>query len=122
LFTVGLGSHPRTEGLGGRPGGGGGEERGSVWVSGGIRAQGVARLSLRGRPELSPPCVRNYQVITDDLHLKEGLLRGRSSVFIGLGLVCFAAFITHFLPLSFPYPTVLSSELSFGKLGTTMLD
>lgn len=72
MFTIGLGSSPRIEGLGGRPGGGGKEERGSVWVSRGIRTQGVARLSVRGRKELSPPCVRKYQVIMDDLHLKEG--------------------------------------------------
>lgn len=56
MFAVGLGSSPKTEGLGGRPGGGGEDERGSVWVSRGIRTEGVARLSLRGRQELCPLC------------------------------------------------------------------
>lgn len=90
LFAVGLGSSPRTEGLGGRPGGGGGEERGSVWVSRGIRTVGVAKLSLRGRCELSPPCVRNYQVITDDLHLKEGAVERKKLYFYRPlpGLLC----------------------------------
>lgn len=54
----------------------------------------VARLSLR---EPIHPSVRNYQVITDDLHLKEGLLRGRICIFMSLSLVCFAVLITHFL-------------------------
>ena len=62
LFAVGLGSSLRTEGLGGRPWGGGGGGGGwrrrraseAVWVSAGIRTQGVARLCLRGRWELTP--------------------------------------------------------------------
>lgn len=47
MFTIGLGSPPRIEVLGGRPGGGGRGERGSAWVSRGMRAEGVARLSTR---------------------------------------------------------------------------
>lgn len=67
-----------------------GEERGSVWVSRGIRTVGVARLSLRGRHELSPPYVRNYQVITDDLHLKEGAVERKKLYFYRPlpGLLC----------------------------------
>lgn len=82
LFTISLGSSPRTDNLGGRPGGGGKEERGSVWVSRRIRTEGVARLSLRGRRELTVThCVRNYQVITDDLHLKEGAVERKKLYF-----------------------------------------
>lgn len=79
FFTIGLRSSPSIEGLGGRPGGGGKEERSSVWVSERIRTRGVARLSLR---ELIPPCVRNYQVITDDLHLKEGAVERKDLYFL----------------------------------------
>lgn len=34
------------------------------------------------RESLSWPCVRNYQVITDDLHLKEGTVEEEGSVFL----------------------------------------
>lgn len=71
----------------------------------GIRTEGVARLSLR---ELIHPRVRNYQVITDDLHLKKGLLTGRICIFMSLCLVIFTVLITHFLLLSFSLLAVQS--------------
>lgn len=40
--------------------------------------EGVARRSLR---ELILACVRNYQVITDDLHLKEGTVERKDLYF-----------------------------------------
>lgn len=40
--------------------------------------EGVARRSLR---ELILACVRNYQVITDDLHLKEGAVERKDLYF-----------------------------------------
>lgn len=124
MFTVGLGSSPWIEGLGGRPGGGGKEERGSVWVSGGIRTEGVARLSLRVQRELSPPCVRNYQVITDDLHLKEDAVEWKKLYFYRplLGLLCCPYYS---LPSAlFPSPNRVHYRMNdfYSKLDTLILD
>lgn len=69
-------------------------------MSTGIRTEGVARLCLRGWQELSPPCVRNYQVITDDLHLKEGVVERKKCCFVSLCLLCAtAAILRCFSPL-----------------------
>lgn len=105
MFTIGLGSSPRTEGLGGRPGGCGGEEQQCVWVSKGIRTASVARMSLRGRRELAlSPCIWNPQVIMDDLHLKEGAAQSRKSLCFYLPLPGFLYCPHYSLPSSFFLP------------------
>lgn len=59
-------------------GGGGVDGKDGVWVSRGARTEGVARLVLRGQEELSSSSDRKCQVITVDLHLKDGAVERRN--------------------------------------------
>lgn len=59
-------------------GGGGMDEKDGVWVSRGVKTGGVARLALRGQEELSSSSVQSCQVITVDLHLKDGAVKKRN--------------------------------------------
>lgn len=69
------------------------EEAVSVWVCTGTSAASVARLSQKGGRERGRSRVRNYQLITDDLHLKE-LSRERSCICIDLfALTCTSAHV-----------------------------
>lgn len=63
--------------------------------------EGVARLALRGRQELSLSYVLNCQVITVDLHLKDGAVERKILCFYSSLTALVSVLFTHFLSASF---------------------